>query len=336
MLISIIIPVYKVEKYLVRCLDSVLAQTYKDLQIILVDDGSPDKCPQICDEYASKDKRVKVIHQKNAGVSNARNNGLKIANGDYVLFIDSDDYIIPDMCAKMLTLAQQTKADMVVCDMQYVNATQKKKPAHITYISKPYISVSNALEYLVTNASFGYSCMCNKLICQKWFQNTYFSEDIKRGEDLIMLSSLLSQITKIVYIPVKFYYYFQNPQGVTSSKELRTRIDAYKAFKYYLSVCKKQAAQNIIQKAYRYYFDAAVIAAFLILLCDKQNQYISVFNEILAYGKAHKKDIFVSSLSFGKKMIFILIIIFPILMRSFLRFHFVNKTIKTVLHVTDK
>ena len=116
MLISIIIPVYKVEKYLKRCVDSVIGQTYPNLQIILVDDGSPDNCPQICDEYAAQDKRIEVIHQANAGVSNARNNGLKVAKGDYILFIDSDDYIAPDMCEKMLAFAQQTQADIVVCD----------------------------------------------------------------------------------------------------------------------------------------------------------------------------------------------------------------------------
>ena len=89
---SIIIPIYKVEVYLHQCVDSVLAQSYKNIEVILVDDGSPDSCPRICDEYAAKDERIKVIHKPNGGLSDARNSGLKIANGDYVIFLDSDDY----------------------------------------------------------------------------------------------------------------------------------------------------------------------------------------------------------------------------------------------------
>ena len=95
--ISIIIPVYRVEKYLRACVDSVLAQTYKNLEIILVDDGSPDNCGQICEEYAAKDGRVRVIHQTNQGVAAARNSGLEIATGEYIGFVDSDDYIDSDM-----------------------------------------------------------------------------------------------------------------------------------------------------------------------------------------------------------------------------------------------
>ena len=90
--ISVIVPIYNTEKYLARCIESILCQTYTNLEIILVDDGSPDSCPRICDEYAEKDERIKVIHKPNGGLSDARNSGLKIANGEYVIFLDSDDY----------------------------------------------------------------------------------------------------------------------------------------------------------------------------------------------------------------------------------------------------
>ncbi len=96
-LISIIIPVFKVEKYLDRCLESVTAQSYTNLEIILVDDGSPDKCPEMCDLWAKKDSRIKVIHKENDGLANARNSGIEACTGDYVMFIDSDDYIESDM-----------------------------------------------------------------------------------------------------------------------------------------------------------------------------------------------------------------------------------------------
>ena len=112
---SVIIPIYKVEKYLNRCIDSVLNQSYKDLEVILVDDGSPDKCPEICDEYAKKDKRVKVIHKENGGASDARNYGIKAASGEYLMFLDSDDYWEGTECLKnIVEKLKKNKVDVLV------------------------------------------------------------------------------------------------------------------------------------------------------------------------------------------------------------------------------
>ena len=113
-LISVIVPVYKVEEYLPRCIDSILAQTYKNLEIILVDDGSPDKCPAICDEYAKKDSRIKVIHKKNGGVSSARNAGLEAAKGDYIFFVDSDDIITKEALSCLYEKARDADIELVV------------------------------------------------------------------------------------------------------------------------------------------------------------------------------------------------------------------------------
>lgn len=113
--LSVIIPVYKVEDYLDECVQSVINQTYKNLEIILVDDGSPDKCPQMCDDYAKQDNRIKVIHKKNGGLSDARNAGLEQATGDFVCFVDSDDFIDVRMYEKMLTYQQESNADIVSC-----------------------------------------------------------------------------------------------------------------------------------------------------------------------------------------------------------------------------
>lgn len=99
--ISVIVPVYGVEKYLKQCVDSIVNQTYKNLEIILVDDGSPDNCPQLCDEWVKKDKRIRVLHKKNGGLSDARNAGLHISTGDLVLFVDSDDWVEPEMAEKL-------------------------------------------------------------------------------------------------------------------------------------------------------------------------------------------------------------------------------------------
>ena len=115
--LSIIVPVYKVEKYLPKCIDSILAQTFTDFELILIDDGSPDRCGEICDEYAIKDERIVVIHQVNRGVSAARNAGLDAAKGEYIGFVDSDDWIKPEMYEIMVRTAIDKKADVVICGL---------------------------------------------------------------------------------------------------------------------------------------------------------------------------------------------------------------------------
>ena len=124
-LISVIIPVYKVEKFLEKCVNSVLEQTYKNLEIILVDDGSPDGCPALCDELAKKDKRIKVIHKKNGGVSSARNAALDEAKGKYVCFVDSDDYIEPTYAEDLHKAITENDVQMAVCDTYDVYNTSK-------------------------------------------------------------------------------------------------------------------------------------------------------------------------------------------------------------------
>lgn len=123
-LISVIVPVYKVEEYLPQCIESILAQTYRNLEIILIDDGSPDRCPQICDEYARKDPRICVIHQKNQGVSAARNAGLERATGDYIGFVDGDNSISPVMYENLLKLIEQYRVQIAMCRFRKVVSNQ--------------------------------------------------------------------------------------------------------------------------------------------------------------------------------------------------------------------
>ena len=113
-MVSVIVPIYNVEKYLRMCVDSILNQTYGDLQIILVDDGSPDRCGEICDEYAKKDKRIEVIHKENGGLGYARNSGLELAKGEYVIFLDSDDWIDAGHIERLVAEAKKTNADVIV------------------------------------------------------------------------------------------------------------------------------------------------------------------------------------------------------------------------------
>ena len=123
-LFSIIIPVYNVEKYLNKCVDSVLNQTFTDFEVILVDDGSTDNCPAICDSYAEKDKRVKVIHKPNGGLINARKSGLEIADGNYIGFVDSDDWIEPEMYELFANMIKKYSPDMVLSDFYFDNGNE--------------------------------------------------------------------------------------------------------------------------------------------------------------------------------------------------------------------
>ena len=122
--ISVIVPIYNVEQYLRKCIDSIINQTYKNLEIILVDDGSWDNSPRICDEYAKRDNRIKVIHKKNGGLADARNTGLKMITGNYISFIDSDDYIEKTMYEKMIKVILKYNADIIECNLNYKYGNQ--------------------------------------------------------------------------------------------------------------------------------------------------------------------------------------------------------------------
>jgi len=135
-LVSIIIPIYKVEKYVHICIDSALKQTYKDIELILVDDGSPDNCPQICDKYAALDSRVKVIHKKNSGLSAARNSGLAMAKGEYVYFFDSDDYIAENTIKQLHNKAKEDDLDVVLFDGFVIGEDGRRDADNCRYIRK--------------------------------------------------------------------------------------------------------------------------------------------------------------------------------------------------------
>lgn len=208
--ISVIVPVYKVEKYLRKCVDSLLAQTFEDFEVILVDDGSPDYSGNICDEYVTRDRRVRVIHQQNGGVSVARQAGMDIARGEYTIHVDPDDWVEPTMLSSLYAKAKEEEADMVICDF-YMNS-----PCQQAYIrQKP----SNLNHETILRELFQHlhgSC-CNKLIRRVCY-NKYgvkFPINISRGEDFCVVCSLLLYPLKISYLPKAFYHYVKNKNSIT-------------------------------------------------------------------------------------------------------------------------
>lgn len=208
MKVSIVIPVYKAEKYLSNCVDSVLGQSYHDIEVILVDDASPDRCGDICEEYARKDSRVKVIHKENEGVSKARNAGLEIATGDYVQFVDSDDYLETTMTEKLVKAMEANQVDMVLCGFYEKNLNfQRESKAE----EEPGVYTKDAfLKNIMRNPySFHYGVLWNKLFRGDALRELRFSSDMDFGEDFIFNLHYLRYVDKIAVIEDPLYYYIR-------------------------------------------------------------------------------------------------------------------------------
>ena len=232
-LISIIVPIYNVEPYLKECIDSIINQTYKNLEIILVDDGSTDGSEKICDEYAKKDNRIIVIHQENKGLVGARKAGLAISNGDYIGYVDGDDWIEPEMYEHMLLEMLQTSADFV--DSGFIKQGNSKKTDCIHNILKGKssitINVNEDTRYkiiknlLLDNTSASYyvtTSICSKLIKKDIFKKAQQNVDtsIIYGEDLICTLYLLEFSNKIVYTG-KYHYNYRFREGsITKQNDL--------------------------------------------------------------------------------------------------------------------
>lgn len=201
--ISIIVPVYKAEKYLNRCVDSILAQTFTDFELLLIDDGSPDRSGEICDEYAKKDSRIRVIHKENGGVSSARQRGLDESIGEYTIHADPDDWVEPTMLEELYNKAKEEDADMVICDFIYEYKTG-------SFICKQHIDNCDAESILKKMFSQQLPGMCwNKLVRRKCYidYDIRFPHNIILWEDLYVVCSLLTHPIKCAYLAKALYHY---------------------------------------------------------------------------------------------------------------------------------
>ena len=175
-LLSVIVPVYGVEIYLEKCVRSILAQTYRNLEIILVDDGSPDRCPEMCDAFAAEDERVVVIHKENGGLSSARNAGIEIARGEYIGFVDSDDYILPEMYSVMCNALCTQNADICICSYQKVDEEGKKIATGGSPIQNQMFTQKQILEKLGEAQNWYYVITPTKLYKAEILKKVRFEE----------------------------------------------------------------------------------------------------------------------------------------------------------------
>ena len=220
-LISIIIPVYKVEKYLEKCIESVLKQTYTNLQIILVDDGSPDNCGKICDEYAKKDSRIEVIHKANGGLSDARNVGISKAKGRYIGFVDSDDYIKEDMYEILLNLIKKYDADVSICNLYDVidgNEYIRNKENGIREYSRLDILKEVLLDKNIQSYAW------NKLYKKELFDEVKYPIG-KKYEDIGTTFYIFEKCNKIVVTSEPEYYYLKRSDSLVNNVTESTVFD---------------------------------------------------------------------------------------------------------------
>lgn len=220
-LISIIIPVYKVEKYLEKCIESVLKQTYTNLQIILVDDGSPDNCGKICDEYAKKDPRIEVIHKVNGGLSDARNVGIAKAKGKYIGFVDSDDYIKEDMYEILINLIKEYDADVSICNLYDVIDGKEYIRNNEDGIQE-YSRLEILKEVLLDKNIQSYAW--NKLYKKKLFDEIKYPIG-KKYEDIGTTFYVFEKCNKIVVTSEPEYYYLKRSDSLVNNVTESTVLD---------------------------------------------------------------------------------------------------------------
>lgn len=292
-LVSVIVPIYNVEAYLERCVESILQQTYEHIEIILVDDGSPDRCGSMCEEYAKKDNRIKVLHKKNGGLSDARNAGLEMAKGKYVLFVDSDDLIKKELVESCVQTAEKNSSDIVIFDFNRVEENEEivttmeiEKSGTYTLESEPRIL-------------FGSPSAVNKLFRRDLFIKTGIRFPVgKYYEDLGTIPKLLLLADKIDYIKESYYdYMIRSGSIMTAAKFEKNYEDRTEMLNGILDFYKEK---NVYEKFYKELEYLAVLNGYFapsrdLILQNRKSPVIKKFkNYIHEIFPDFKKNIYLN------------------------------------------
>lgn len=249
-LISVIVPIYNVEKYLNKCLESIINQTYNNLEIILIDDGSTDSSGKICDEWAQNDKRIVVKHVKNGGVSKARNIGLDFANGKYIGFVDPDDFLSLDMYSELINKINSDDYSIVCCNHFYGSEQNFKK-----YIPIENDIIMNNIEYQEFSLKYG-GTLWNRLYKKELIDKIRFSDNIVILEDLLFNLEVSNSNIKVYYLSKCLYYYFKNQNGALRTKNSKKIISSFYAQERIMNIAKKNKLSylNILKLNYIFSF----------------------------------------------------------------------------------
>jgi len=273
-MVTVVIPVYKTERYLDRCMESIVNQTYRNLEIIMVDDGSPDSCPQKCEDWAKKDSRIKVIHKANAGLGMARNTGIEHANGEYICFFDSDDYVALDTIENAIDLAKRDASDLVLYGMNAVSASGEIEGTCSPCTDKSCYEGAEILDFVLPNMIEGSSkvgqnfnlnmssCAC--LFSMKLIENAHWrfvSEREYISEDYYSLLCLYAHVQRVSVLKQACYFYCYNTASLTHA----FRADRYErichCYRSMLDVCKKLNYTEKIEQSLSVQYFGNVIGA---------------------------------------------------------------------------
>ena len=270
-MVSVIVPVYKVEDYIRECIDSILAQTYSDFELILVDDGSPDNCGRICDGYAKRDNRIKVVHKVNGGLTSARNAGLEVAKGEWIMHVDGDDWIEPDMIESLIEAAQITGADMVIGDfVKYgPSAGYNRLP---TWSSDKKKSMTNYIAYVMTTI---WGSIAKRSL---YADHSLKSPDgISYCEDFHLIVRLCHFANKIVNVHRPFYNYRYRPTSIMSNMNGKTEADEQWVYQDTIRFFKEQG----VYEDYRKVMSWRVLKSAQELLLDPvgHKRFMELFND---------------------------------------------------------
>lgn len=299
-MISVIVPVYGVEDYLDQCVKSIVAQSYTDLEIILVDDGSPDGCPAMCDAWAKKDRRIIVIHKPNGGLSDARNAGLNVANGDYISFIDSDDWIVPTMLETMLSTLLQADADICSCGIINAYEDGSTQSWNLPFLNGDSESFLRAL-YSDTSVPVA---TWNKLYKSELWTELRFPKG-KICEDAFTTYKLIDSSKKLVQIPDKLYYYRIHSGSIMTSSFRLARMDEEEAWRCNYEFIAKRYP-TLKENAYDFYLQKVNITIHAIGI-DQRSEFQEQFDYLKRVLKTNLSYVlFHSRLSFKHRIKFIL------------------------------
>ena len=287
-LISVIVPVYKVEKYLDKCLESIVNQTYTNLEIILVDDGSPDNCPAMCDVWAEKDSRIKVIHKENDGLANARNSGIEICTGEYVMFTDSDDWIDADMVEYLYSLIVEYDAEVSRCGYytEYENGLPTGYPEDMTV--KLYDYNQRIIE--LTTAGFAGTAW-NKLYKKSVIKAHPYMKNDGCSEDIMHNYRVYKDVEKTVFCDDPKYHYLIRENSITNNKFSFGAFDIIRAKTIVLNENKNNS--EVLPYAIRGF----VMSAFIVLSgCIQNDMFPKERDELIKKIVGYKKEILKSNM----------------------------------------
>lgn len=280
-MISVIVPVYNVEKYLHRCVDSILAQTFKETEIILVDDGSTDSSGAICDSYLEIDSRIRVIHKKNGGLSDARNVGIDSSRGDFLCFVDSDDFIAPEMLDTLYRLIKENDADFSVCGIcdSSVNGDTPQSAEE----SESVMSGVDALKLTLEGKKLPGS-MCSKLIPKELCCEHYFIKG-KTYEDAFYTPELFLRAKRVAITTKSLYCYWHRENSITTSPFSACSFDVIDAYTYTLEVVQANCPELTDVAIFRLFW-----AYFVVLdkmLMTKAYRKLPQYKQVVSYLKKH-------------------------------------------------